>query len=306
MKVFVTGGCGYIGYSVVSRLLLDKDVEIVTVYDNLSKRNNQFFFGQQKTDAQRLNFIKGDILDSYKLKKSIAGHNVVVHLAGVVSTPFNEAAVHNFDQVNNWGTSNLVSVIEDTTEVTRLIIVSSISIYGDTRGKTVTIETIPAAKSAYGKSKMNAEGHALRLLSQKEVYIVRSGNVFGYNPCIRLDSVINRMMYMAQFYNSVEIHGDGNQKRAFVHIEEIAELLHLYTKSSIELPQMLNAVTGNYSINYLAEKITALYPDIDTNHLEQHLTMRSITASETEDLPSMLDINKLENHLINFKKSFRF
>jgi len=306
MKVFVTGGCGYIGYSVVRRLLEDQGIDSVTVYDNLSKRNNQFFFGSKKINSKRLNFVSGDILDSYKLKKALVGHNIVIHCAGVVSTPFNEAVIHNFDQVNNWGTSNLVSTIENIAEIKRLIVVSSISIYGDTRGESVTINTIPAAKSAYGKSKLNAENHALRLLSKKEVYIVRSGNVFGYNPCIRLDSVINKMMYMAQFFGEVEVHGDGTQRRAFIHIEEIAELLGLYSKPTVVLPKLINAVTGNYSINHIIEKIMAIYKNIDINHLEQHITMRSVTAETVGDISSLPNINNLDNHLTNFKKSFRF
>ena len=87
MKVFVTGGAGYIGTELVSLLLANPQVEKVVVYDNLSRLNYNLFMGQRLPGSERLSFIKGELLDSRALRKVLKGIDVVYHLAAKVTTP---------------------------------------------------------------------------------------------------------------------------------------------------------------------------------------------------------------------------
>ena len=305
MNIFITGGCGYIGFSLVEELLSMDDVSSITVYDSLVNSNVNFFFGQRNKNSDKIKFIKGNILDNYTLKKSLIGHEIVVHLAGRVSTPFSQSSMHDFDQVNNWGTANLVSEVESNSDIKRLIHVSSISVYGDTNGIAIDETSLTSPKTAYGNSKLRAEKHLKRLSSVKDSYIVRAANVYGYNPCIRLDSVINKLMFDAHYNNKIEIFGSGRQLRPFIEVTELSQLIASYCHSNISFPDILNAVTTNQSINDVAQVISSIYPQVNRVHLDQHLEMRSISATKSKIIEQYIDAVHIEDQLVKFKNLFR-
>ena len=124
MKILITGGAGYIGYSVVKQLLEDVgNVHSIAIYDNLSRRNFSFFT-EAKFDHKPVKLIQGDILDGRSLQKALEGIDCVVHLAARVTTPFADADAHSFDQVNHWGTAQLAYAIEKSS-VSKVIYMSS-------------------------------------------------------------------------------------------------------------------------------------------------------------------------------------
>jgi len=65
-----------------------------------------------QTGEKKVRFIKGDILDSRQLRKALAGIDVVYHLAAKVTTPYANADSHFFEQVNHWGTAELVQAVK--------------------------------------------------------------------------------------------------------------------------------------------------------------------------------------------------
>lgn len=80
-KILITGGAGYIGTTLVPKLL--EAGHHVTVYDSLSYNGDVLipFFQYENFD-----FVKGDILESSKLKSAIKGKDVVIHLAAIVGS----------------------------------------------------------------------------------------------------------------------------------------------------------------------------------------------------------------------------
>ena len=114
MRILITGGLGYIGYTLIEQLtgLSIPEVEIV-IYDNLS-RNEFSLLNAHHLNGAHIRFIKGDLLDNHKLQKEVQKADVLIHLAAMVTTPFEDKFFHHFDQVNHWGTANLVSAVEDS------------------------------------------------------------------------------------------------------------------------------------------------------------------------------------------------
>lgn len=306
MKVFVTGGSGYLGYSIIEELLKSNKVSGVTCFDNLYRRNSNFFFGEKKSGSEKLNFIEGNILNGYLLADVLSEHEVVIHLAAKVSTPFSDRMIHEFDHVNNWGTAALVSAVEKTTSVRQFVFMSSISVYGNSGGAIVDEDTITSPKSAYGVSKKRAEGHVNRLSPNLRINIIRCGNVYGFNPCIRYDSVVNKFIFDAQYNNKVEVQGSGEQKRAFVHVNNVARAILGVVEDSENFPQMMNLVDGNYSINEVVHNVLRLYPNVDVFQVDQHLTMRSVAAKSTFDLSNHNKSKDLYTRLNEMKNNFRF
>jgi len=197
MRILITGGAGYIGYSLVRQLLEDvAGLHSITIYDNLSRRNYSFFT-EAKFDHKPVKLIQGDILDGRMLQQSLDGIDWVVHLAAKVTTPFADSDAHTFDQVNHWGSAQLAFAIEKSS-VSRIINLSSISIYGD-HPVPVDETTIPNPQSFYGRSKLDGEKQIKVLERNREVYTLRSGNIYGYNPSYRIDAVVNRLLFQANF-----------------------------------------------------------------------------------------------------------
>ncbi len=303
MKVLITGGAGYIGYSAIKHLVKNDIVNEVVIYDNLSRKNTNLFLGSNFSYPAKVSFIHGDILDGFNLEKAINGVDVLVHLAAVVSTPFADSSAHKFDQVNNWGTSNLVRLVRKEDGINKFIHLSSMSVYGDTAGAIVNESHATSPKSFYGASKLNAERHVMTIKKPTRTYILRSANVFGYNPCVRLESVVNKFLFEAHYKGRIVVEGSGNQKRPFISIERIGKIISdVCTQDSIT-SGIHNILSYNYSINEVVEKVKKVYTDLEVLFVDQHHSMRSTSASSSY---INSDDQTIESHIEYFKNQFTF
>ncbi|MFL5728758.1 MAG: NAD-dependent epimerase/dehydratase family protein, partial [Cytophagaceae bacterium] len=134
MNILVTGGAGYIGAELVYRLSKCEHVNKIVVYDNLTRDNyNLFISNSNKIGNNKVKFELGDILDSRKLRKVLKDIDVVYHLAARVDNPYSNIDSHVFEQVNNWGTAELVYAVEESKKVSKFIYLSSTSVYGSSK-----------------------------------------------------------------------------------------------------------------------------------------------------------------------------
>lgn len=304
MKVLITGGAGYVGFSTAS-LLSDLDiVNEVILYDNLSKDRSSFLFAPVKNGA-KIRLVKADILDIRTLNKEVAGADVVLHLAARVSTPFSSQDPHLFEQVNHWGTAEVVYACENA-GTSRLIYMSSTAVYG-TAPQPCTEKTIPAPQSYYAISKRRGEEHVQRLVDKGNAIILRGGNVYGYSPTTRFDAVINQFMFQAMVKGRLTINGDGSQRRSFVHIDEIANALTQLTTTPIDAG-IYNYATRNLSVEEVADAVCAIIPETERIYTDQHMPMRSLEVELSGHLFEKLSIpnTDLREELGKFRQHFTF
>ena len=289
MKILVTGGAGYIGTELIRQLVTLQEVEQIFLYDNLS-RNNYNIFIHSGIKRGKVKFIKGELLDSRLLKEVVKQVDVVYHLAARVSTPMTNESSHLFEQVNHWGTAELVYAIEESS-VKKFLYLSSASVYGASSDE-VDINTTPNPQTFYSISKYRGEQHVARLFNVIPTYIIRCGNVYGYGISMRFDAVINRLMFDASFIKLINIYGDGLQRRSFIYIDTIADILKNILFS--DLPSgIYNAVTKVLSILEIAEEIKELYPETETLYINQHIKMRELIVKPSEELLSLVKIPTL-------------
>ena len=274
MKILITGGAGYIGTALIDRLShLPGPVEIV-VYDNLSRKNHNFFLGSSLGDHATVAFVRGDILDTRRLAAAVAGVDVVIHLAARVTTPFSSADPHLFEQVNHWGTAELSYILERSEHVRQLIYLSSTSVYGSSGGA-ASHTTTPAPQSWYGTSKLRGERMLERLSDRMSVHTIRCGNVYGYSRSMRFDAVINRFVFEGHFTGRLSIHGDGAQGRAFIHIDHVAAALQQLIGD--DLPSgAYNLIDRNATISEIAADLQILMPDLEMLYIEQDMARHNL------------------------------
>jgi UDP-glucose 4-epimerase len=304
MNILITGGAGYIGFSVAMALCQEKLVEKVMVYDNLSRHNESIFFTAFQ-HAEKIEFVKADILDTRKLKKYAAESDIVIHLAARVTTPFANQEAHFFEQVNHWGTAEAVYASESAS-IRKFIYLSSTSVFG--RSETPALSTtIPQPKSYYGISKLRGEEHVKRLASKLNAITIRCGNVYGYSAALRFDAVINNFMLQAALDKRVTIHGTGMQIRAFTHIQEVVRMLVQVAIN--EVPSgTYHFVKKNLKINEIADAVEGIYPGLERIYINQHIDMVSQEVRPDSSLEKYIDVEEtdLDLQLRAFKKYFTF
>jgi UDP-glucose 4-epimerase len=286
MNILVTGGAGYIGAELVYRLSKCENVNKVVVYDNLTRDNyNLFISNSNKIGNNKVKFEMGDILDSRKIRKILKDIDVVYHLAARVDNPYSNIDSHVFEQVNN---------------------LSSTSVYGSSK-KTVDENYAPNPRTFYSISKMRGEDHVKRLTNKINTNIIRCGNVYGYSPSIRFESVINRFMFDANFNNRISIHGSGKQSRSFINVTKLVDALVELTQ--IQIPSdIYNLSDKNLEILDIVDIMKEIYSDLEFLFINQHLELRELKVNPETKFSKYYKLPETDfkEELIKFKERFAF
>lgn len=306
MNILITGGAGYLGTELIKRLSQNPEVKQIKIYDNLSRDNFALFTGHKYQNHENISFIQGELLDSRKLKKALEDVDVVYHLAAKVTTPFANTDPHFFEQVNHWGTAELVYAAEES-NVKHFIYSSSIGVYGSSSTE-INEETVPNPRTFYAISKFRGEEHVSRLQSKMKMHIIRCGNIYGYSRSMRFDSVINKFVFESNFNNRITIHGDGKQSRAFIHIDHITDVFNQLLAS--EAPSgVYNLVGTNFSILDIVDVMKEVNPTLEFIFINQHLKLRNILVSPELKLAQYVDIKdkiSFKNQIADFHNKFSF
>ena len=150
MKAFVTGGAGFIGSHLVDYLMKTGSV---TVYDNLTSGRKEFI--QHHIGKKNFTFIEADLLDLDTLKNSIAGHDIVFHLA---ANPDARLAMADTSLDLHQETIVTYNVLEAmrTNNIKKIVFSSSGTIYGEVPVKPIQEDYGPTLPiSLYGAGKFS-------------------------------------------------------------------------------------------------------------------------------------------------------
>jgi UDP-glucose 4-epimerase len=303
MNVLITGGAGYIGAELVKKLAGQSDVGQITVYDNLARKNYNFFTSY-KLESNKVKFIEGDLLDSRKLRSALKDIDIVYHLAALTDkNPSLDS--HMFEQVNHWGSSELINAIEES-KVSKVIYASSLAVYGE-GPEIFTEEAETNPKSFYATSKWRGEEQLKRLFEKKKSYIFRIGNVYGFSPCMRFDGVINKFMLDAHFKGRVQIHGNGRQLRSYIHIDKVVNALAQATSFS-QASDVYNLSDKNIQVLDIIEAMQEIYPQLEFIFINQHLKIEDLQVETNGKWNTLFksSSSNLVDELKEFKSRFSF
>ena len=229
MRIFITGGAGFIGIHLCKKLLeLNHDV---TVYDNFSNSLRENFDSEIN---QKANVISGDILDISKLVTSMQNHEIVIHLAAQISVPESVKNPKLTFDVNVNGTHNVLESCKKN-KISKIIAASTAAVYQNVSEKTILNESsVTEPSSPYGSSKLEMENMINDFTQTHNVnaIILRLFNVYGIGQSPEYAGVITKFLSDIKSNNSLTIFGDGSQTRDFVHVNDVVSAIILSIDSS--------------------------------------------------------------------------
>ncbi len=207
MKVFVTGGTGFVGSHLVERLLKDGN-EVHCLARNPDKVERVF-------RKRRPHIVEGDLSNLDALMKGMTGMDVVYHVAGLTAAR-NRAEFH---QVNAEATRNVVETARRAAQnLSRLVYVSSLAAVGPApRGTRLPDDATPKPVTAYGDSKL--QGEEVVRKSGLPWTVLRPPAVYG--PGDRELFKVFKLLKLGL----APLFGDGLQELSLVHVEDLAGAL---------------------------------------------------------------------------------
>jgi nucleoside-diphosphate-sugar epimerase len=252
-KYVVTGGAGFIGSTLV-RKLLEQGGEVVVI-DNL-------LTGHESNLAEvrsRIDFHNIDIRDAAALTPAMQGADAVFHLAAIPSVPRSIDDPVPSHEVNINGTFNVLRAASQV-GVRRLVYAASSSAYGDseTLPKVETMQARP--KSPYAAQKLLGEYYASVFYScfGLETVALRFFNVYGprQDPSSPYSGVLSLFIRHLLARTSPTIFGDGETSRDFTFVEDVASLCMKAVDAPGVAGKMYNAGNGGrYTLNFLWEAL---------------------------------------------------
>ena len=219
MRIFVTGGAGFIGSNFVRYVLeTGKDFSIVN-YDKLTYAGNLANL-ESVEDNSNYKFVKGDICDAAAVETAMRSCDAVIHFAAeshVDRSIYEPAPVI---QANVTGTFILLEVARKI-RVSRFVHVSTDEVYGDIPQGAFADEHFPLQPSSpYSASKAASD---LLVRSYVRTYkfpaiITRSSN--NYGPYQFPEKFVPLMITNALSGKALPVYGDGKQQRDWLHVED--------------------------------------------------------------------------------------
>jgi UDP-glucose 4-epimerase len=261
----VTGGAGFIG-SHVAKALISMGHDVV-ILDDLSG-------GFVENIPDRTHFVKGSILDQALIEQLFArfSFKYVYHLAAYAAEGLSHF-IKRFNYTNNLiGSVNLINASVNH-GVRRFIFTSSIAVYG--AGQTpMSEDMVPVPEDPYGIAKLAVE-QELRVSHEMfglEYVVFRPHNVYGEKQNIgdRYRNVVGIFMNQLLKGEAMTIYGDGTQRRAFTHINDVAPVIARSIDVHAARNQVFNIGSdAPHSVNDLARVVAhAMGAECRINHLE--------------------------------------
>ncbi len=228
MKIFVTGGAGFIGRHLVESLL--EDSHYVTIYDNLSKSNEEKISHLLKKGAE---FIKGDTTDLELVSKSLSNnYDSVVHLAAKTRVIDSIKNPEEFHHNNVTGTLRVLIGCKENS-VQNVVTASSGAVYGDLPHIPFKESDETKPLSPYCATKLALEYYLKSFSYSYDMNCValRFSNVYGQGQSIEYAGVITKFIDNIRNKKPLIIYGDGTNSRDFVSVHDVVSGIKLALKN---------------------------------------------------------------------------
>lgn len=304
MRWLITGGCGFIGISLITELLRQGGHKI-RVLDNLSVGTQEglaavseltVFDGDAVNSCgaigahanSTIDLVVADIRDAAPLLSAAEGADVIVHLAGNTGVAPSVADPRSDCEANVMGVLNALEAARGQ-DVGRFVFASSGAPLGEVVPP-IHEEMPPHPVSPYGASKLAGEGYCSAYFRSFGVQTValRFGNVYGPGSGHK-DSVVAKFIRRAMDGEELVVYGDGAQTRDFIYIADLVDaVLRAATKPNIGGEVFQIATNRETSVG---EIVTALVETLETAGITG-ITVRNDAPRQGDVMRNFSDTSK--------------
>ncbi len=278
-KVAVTGGAGFIGSNLVSRLIAEGH-EVVVV-DDLSTG----LFSNVKD--QVCEFRELSITDFAGLNSALKECETIFHLGARGSVPRsikNPVATH---AVNATGTLNVLEIARESGA--HVLFSSSSSVYGRNMQLPKDESMWLGPMTPYAASKLAAEGYVQAYASAYKVptTLLRFFNVFGprQRPDHEYAAVLPKWIWLAMHNQPIQVFGDGTASRDFTYVDTVLDVAITAMNQKVTSDGAINLAYGNrISLNETISLMKQHFPDLEVNYTVD----RPGDVKESQNSPELL------------------
>ena len=270
MKVFVSGGAGFVGSHLVPWLLMDPTIERVVIFDNFSSGKRSHL--SQLVRDDRLEVIEADLKDIDAVTRGMAGCETVFHLAA--NPDIAKAATR--PDIDFWEgtylTQNILEAIR-VAQARKIFYPSGSGVYGENPSVAFHEEHGPCLPiSTYGASKLACEAliasycHMFGLCGRSfrfaNVVGARQTHGVGYDFIRRLKLDPTRL----------QILGDGSQRKSYIHVEDVLTAIGTAAATAGARYDLFNVATEDYiTVREIADLAVRL-SDLDPSKVRYEFT----------------------------------
>ena len=294
MKVFITGGAGFIGSHLCDALVAEG--EEVTILDNLST-------GSKKNIAQlegKIKVFQGDIRDQKLVESLVENCDLVLHMAAVLGV--DNILENPIESISTNFHGSEVVLTATVKYDKRIVIASTSEIYGKNLKQPLSetddrvIGTPQKLRWTYSDAKAleEATAHFLYLTKQLRVTTIRLFNTVGPRQTGKYGMVIPRFVSAAIENKPLKIFGDGSQSRVFCHVSDSVKAILALAGNDKTIGEVFNiGGRGEISILELAKMI------IDQTKSKSEITFTDYVDAYSAGFEDMVrrvpDISKITN-----------
>jgi NAD dependent epimerase/dehydratase len=255
-RVFVTGGAGFIGSHVVEYCLKQGcKVTAFVEYSSDSRVDNLKYVPTHL--RENLTIVFGNVNEFRSVKDAMEGHDLVLHLAALISIPYSYQNPEAYFRTNVLGTFNVMQAALEN-QVKRVIHTSTSEVYGTPHAVPIK-ETFPLqGQSPYSASKIGADkvAESFHCAFKLPVTTVRPFNTYGPRQSIR--AIIPSTILQALYTGKIK-HGYLEPTRDLTYVEDTARMFYEIAQTTNTYGEVLNVGNGNeITMKELVEKIKVL------------------------------------------------
>jgi len=250
MKVFITGGAGFIGSHLCDALVAEG--KEVTILDNLST-------GSKKNIAHlegKIKIFQGDIRDQKLVESLVENCDLVLHMAAALGVDnILENPIESIS-TNFHGSEIVLNAAVKYDK--RIVIASTSEIYGKNPKQPLseTDDRVVGTPQKLRWTASDATAYSLFLTKKLKVTTVRFFNTVGPRQTGRYGMVIPRFVQAALEGKPINIFGDGSQTRVFCHVRDATKATMLLALDNKSIGEVFNiGGVGEISILNLASNI---------------------------------------------------
>jgi UDP-glucose 4-epimerase len=224
--IFITGGAGFIGSTLVGRLV---EKNQVVIFDNFSRDSIQ---SRSYRDHPHLKIVIGDVLDFEALSHAMKDADVVVHCAAIAGIDTVIKSPVSTMRVNMVGSANVLEAASRLPRCDRVVCFSTSEVFGQhafcsSETDNSVTGKVGEARWTYAVSKLAEEHLAIAYHQEKwlPTVVIRPFNVYG--PGQVGEGALKTFIQRGINDETIEIHGDGTQIRAWCYVDDMVDGLLL-------------------------------------------------------------------------------